>query len=409
MARQLVTAFETALSQCAAADVGVLSPPEVAALVVDLRRVATRLEAEIARVVHAAGQAEVWRGSGATSMEAWLANETRVSIRSARDQVRLAGTLAVAPLVAEKMAEGVLSVDNVRLLGAVVAEKGFDSDAEVLVEIASGAPGDTRRALERWLAMVDSAGEPEREQRLRLKRHLTFTANGEGMFDVKGLLMPEDVAHVRAALDHIAGAAYADETGRAHHTRIADAFVEVCTAYNAGSVTGGRERPKVLITVPFETVVERGAERGVIIDVNATVSGEAVRRLCCDAELNRVVTRGRSTILDFGTTTRFASDSQYYAMVARDGGCRWPGCDRPPGWCQAHHIDEVVRDDGPTDLNMLALFCSTHHHLVHQPGWELVGDADDLSIRRPDGTMLAAPCTGPAITSPAKQLQLATV
>ena len=56
-------------------------------------------------------------------MEAWLAAETQVSFRSARDQVRLAGTLAAAPVVAEKMADGGLSVDNVRLLGAVVGQR----------------------------------------------------------------------------------------------------------------------------------------------------------------------------------------------------------------------------------------------------------------------------------------------
>ena len=188
MAEQLVIALESALSRCAAADIGSLSAAEVAVLVVDLRRVATRLEAEIARVVHVAAQAEVWRASGSTSMAAWLADETHVSMRSARDQVGLAATLAGAPLVAEKMAEGLLSVDNVRVLGGVAGEQRFEDDAELLVEIACGAPGDTRRALQRWLAMADPAGEAGRDERLRLKRHLTFTANGEGMFDVNGLL-----------------------------------------------------------------------------------------------------------------------------------------------------------------------------------------------------------------------------
>ena len=154
MARELVTAVEMALAECAATDLSVLSAAEVAALVVDLRRVATRLEAEIARVVHAAEQAEVWRACGATSMEAWLAQETRVSIRSARDQVRLADTLAAAPVVAGKMAEGELSIDNVRLLGAVVDQVGFAGDAELLIEIASGPPRDTRRGLEHWLAIA---------------------------------------------------------------------------------------------------------------------------------------------------------------------------------------------------------------------------------------------------------------
>jgi hypothetical protein len=405
MAQQLVTDLEMALDEGSVADLSLLSGSDVAALVIDLRRVATRLEAEIARAVYAASKSEFWRSTGATSMEAWLANETKASFRSARDQVRLAGTLAEAPKVAEKMAEGELSIDNVRLLGAVVGQDGFDADAEELLELASGSPRDTRRGLEQWLAKADPAGEPEREEALRVKRHLTFTKNGEGMYDVKGLLMPVDVAAVTAALEHIAGAAYADETGRPHHTRIADAFVDLCKAYNSGTVTGGRERPKVMMVVPFETVVERAAARGVVIGSNDTVSGEEVRQMCCDAELNRVVTRGKSTILDYGTTTRLASDAQYYALVTRDGGCRWPGCERPPGWCEVHHFDEVIRDDGPTDLINLGLFCSTHHHYLHRMGWQLFGDADDLWIRRPDGTLVAAPCRGPAFTVP-RQLRL---
>ena len=100
MASELVTALGEALSRCAAADLAELSAVDVAAMVVDLRRVASRLEAEIARVVHAASQVEAWRSDGATSIEAWLAAETQVSIRSARDQVRLADTLAAAPMVA---------------------------------------------------------------------------------------------------------------------------------------------------------------------------------------------------------------------------------------------------------------------------------------------------------------------
>jgi len=131
MAQPLVTALETALGRCAAADLSLLSGAEVAGLVVDLRRVATRLEAEIARVVHAAAGVGVWRVAGATSMEAWLADQTKVSIRSARDQVRLAATLAAAPIVADKMADGDLSIDNVRLLGAVVGNNDFEHDADL--------------------------------------------------------------------------------------------------------------------------------------------------------------------------------------------------------------------------------------------------------------------------------------
>ena len=394
-----ITMLTAALDACAAVDLAVLSGPQLAAMLVDLRATATRLEVEIARVVHAASQAEVWRAAGATSMEVWLAGETHTTVRTARDQVRLADTLAAAPIIAERMCDGDLSIDNARLLGAVAGHQAFAGDAADLVELAGGAPRDTKRDLEHWLAGVDAHGETEREQAQRLKRHLTFTANRDGMVDVHGILTSEDAEHVQIALAHIAGAAYTDQTGRPHHTRIADALTALAKAYNAGEVAGGRERPKMLVTVPFETITERAAARGVIIGNGATISGDTARRLACDAELHRVITKGKSVALDFGTTTRLATDTQYLAMALRDGGCRWPGCDRPPGWCQAHHIDEAIRDDGPTDLINLALLCACHHHYAHTPHWTLIGDAINLHIRKPDGTLIPAPPKG-HITGP---------
>jgi hypothetical protein len=406
MTQSPVAQLASALDTCASVDVSVLSGSEVRVLLVELRAVSNRLEVEIARVVRAAERAELWRAAGATSMEVWLAGETHTTVRTARDQVRLAGTLAASPLVAEKMCSGELSVDNVRLLGAVVGHEAFADGAASLVEVAGGAPRDTKRELEQWLATVDGQGESEREEALRLKRYLQLTPNGDGMVDVKGVITVEDAEHVRTALAHIAGAAYADETGRPHHTRIADALADLCKAYNAGGVKGGRERPKVLVTVPFETITERAASRGVMIGSGATITGEAARRLACDAEIHRIITKGASVVLDFGTSTRLASESQYLAMAARDGGCRWPGCDRPPGWCEAHHIDEVIRDDGPTNLSNMVLLCSSHHHYVHEPNWSLVGDAHTLAIRRPNGSTMPAPPRGHLAAPVQKQLAL---
>ena len=406
MTQSPIAELTSALDACASVDVGGLSGADAAAMLVDLRAASNRLEVEIARFVVAAERAEVWRLAGATSMEVWLAGETRTTVRTARDQVRLAGTLAAAPLMADKMRAGELSVDNARVLGAVVGHEAFADDAATLLELAGGSPRDTRRVVERWLAAVDGHAAAEREEALRLKRYLQLTPNGDGMVDVKGVLTVEDAEHVRAALAHIAGAAYADETGRPHHTRLADALVDLGKAYNSGTVMGGRERPKVLMTVPFETITERAAARGVMIGSGATVSGEAARRIACDAELHRIITKGASVVLDFGTSTRLASESQYLAMAVRDGGCRWPGCDRPPGWCEAHHIDEVIRDDGPTNLSNMVLLCSSHHHFVHERDWSLVGDAPALSIRRPNGSTMPAPPRGHLAGPVQKQLAL---
>jgi len=124
-----------------------------------------------------------------------------------------------------------------------------------------------------------------------------------------------------------------------------------------------------------------------------------VDRLACDATVHRVITDGASSILDYGRGTRTIPPAVYTALVLRDWGCRFPGCDRPAEWCDGHHVQHW-RDGGPTRLSNLALLCSRHHHVVHQPGWHLrldpvgVVEVTDPQGRRrtsdPPGTAAAA-------------------
>jgi hypothetical protein len=105
----------------------------------------------------------------------------------------------------------------------------------------------------------------------------------------------------------------------------------------------------------------------------------------CDSALHRVLTTGRSTILDYGTATRTIPAPLFNALVIRDRHCRFPGCDRPTHWCQGHHI-RFWDHGGPTQLANLVLVCARHHHLLHRPGWhaKLLPDAT-LEITDPHG------------------------
>jgi hypothetical protein len=51
--------------------------------------------------------------------------------------------------------------------------------------------------------------------------------------------------------------------------------------------------------------------------------------------------------LDVGRTGRVIQPAQRNALVVRDGGCVFPGCDRPPSWCEGHHLVHWL-DGGPT-------------------------------------------------------------
>lgn len=51
------------------------------------------------------------------------------------------------------------------------------------------------------------------------------------------------------------------------------------------------------------------------------------------------------------------------AVAIRDSHCRFPRCDRPHGWCDAHHVMHWA-DGGPTALQNLVLLCRPHHRMV---------------------------------------------
>ena len=86
--------------------------------------------------------------------------------------------------------------------------------------------------------------------------------------------------------------------------------------------------------------------------------------------------------LEVGRTSRVVTAAQRAALVVRDGGCALAGCDRPPAWCEAHHLRHWLHG-GPTNLENLALVCRAHHRAMHEGGWRLV--------RGPDGRLTASP------------------
>ncbi|MCW2547385.1 MAG: endonuclease [Mycobacterium sp.] len=74
--------------------------------------------------------------------------------------------------------------------------------------------------------------------------------------------------------------------------------------------------------------------------------------------------------LDQGRTTRLVTPAQRRMIGLLDGErCRFPSCNRTRN-LHAHHLT-FWRDGGRTDLANLGLFCSRHHTVIHEQGFEL--------------------------------------
>jgi hypothetical protein len=113
-----------------------------------------------------------------------------------------------------------------------------------------------------------------------------------------------------------------------------------------------------------------------------TDGGLAARLRAAAALLPPVLGGAPTQPLEVGRTSRVVTAAQRTALAIRDGGCVFPGCDRPLAWCEAHHLRHWLHG-GPTDLENLALLCRTHHRTVHEGGWRLHRD--------PDGQLTATP------------------
>ncbi len=212
-------------------------------------------------------------------------------------------------------------------------------------------------------------------------RRLTLTDTPEGTTLLHGELDAEGAALLRTALDGLAAPRPGENAApdrRSPARRRADALIDLIgRALSADTVpASGGTRPHLTVTIPWATLVGAGAG----VEVAATSWGMPLPRgvlvrLTCDAAISRIILDPDGIPLDVGRTARTVPPHIRRAVAARDLGCTFPGCDKPPSWCEAHHVIHWLYG-GATALHNLVLLCGEHHRRVHRDGWEIVFSAD---------------------------------
>ena len=228
----------------------------------------------------------------------------------------------------------------------------------------------------------------EREEALRQKRSLTLTRLPDGMTRMVALLDPENAAQVRAIVDaatspRLGGPRFVDATLAARADALVDdprtteqialdTVVELLRLGTHADVTAfiGARRPAAQLLVSLADL-ESGTGAAYFEGQSEPVSIATAQRTVCESGVVPILF-GEGDVLNLGRELRLFSRRQRLAMAARDGGCIWTGCERPPSWCEAHHINEWVRDPGRTDTADGVLLCKHHHLLLHNNGWRIV-------------------------------------
>ena len=300
---------------------------------------------------------------------------------------RALGGEVLAPLLpttAAALAAGEIGAGQVRVItemmaaipASVSAADRDAAEAELAGYARSFNPTSLHTISRHLLAHLDPDGpeprdEPESdpgagELRLRNRR--------DGRLELEGFLEAEHGAAFRSLIDQLAGPRPASEgipDLRSTPQRNAEALLEICGLARAAErcpSTGG-EPAHLTVTIDWDAL--RTGLGLATLDYGTHISAAEARRWACDAKIIPVVLGGQSEPLDVGRAMRTVSLAIRRALVARDRGCALPGCDRPPGMCQAHHALHWI-DDGESNVENCVLLCETHHRHVHRTGWEVL-------------------------------------
>jgi hypothetical protein len=361
----------------------------------ELHRACEALEGERLRRLAELDRRRTFERDGHLSAAAWLASAFCMAWGRAREAVRVARGLEDMPKTRRALDAGEVSTSAVQVL-ATAREADPDAFRRCEGELVQAARIHSVRELQRvagyWRQAVEQEHRQRDEDTLFTRRRLHASPTIFGMVRVDGDLDPETgetlLSALRAIMD--AEARSPDPTDdRTPAQRRADALGEVCRQWLdlAERPNVGGDRPHVTVTVDVEALAD-GPGGSAELDHIGPVRPEVARRMACDASIMRVVMAGRSEPLDVGRRTPVIPPAMRRAVIVRDRHCRFPGCDRPHTWSDAHHVVHWA-EGGPTALPNLLLLCRRHHGMVHQTGGFRLELADGRPVfRRPDGSML---------------------
>jgi len=329
---------------------------------------------------------------------------------------------AARPVLASAMAEGLVGDRAAAEIISCLAAAAPAIDDELLragetslTEAASEDSADLVAMQARvWREALDPDGAEPREEALRRKRSFVVGREVNGMTPFHGITDPVSGELLRSMLsngsnpkapprfisdfDREAGQqTNIGEDGqtvltfvdpRTREQRQHDILIGVVTAGVRASEAAPSLRPVSSVTaVVSMRELESGTGAGWLENTGEPISIATITQLICEGGMRTMVVGDSGEVLYLGHPRRLFSAAQRRALAVRDGGCVWPGCSAPPGWCEAHHVIPWA-EEGPTDIDNGALLCSAHHHMLH---------ASQFRMRMVDGRpqLLAPPLLDP--------------
>jgi hypothetical protein len=334
---------------------------------------------------------------GLANTAQWLNWQCGIGAVAAREKVRVARALEHLPQIGDLFAKGEISYSKVRAMTRVATA----TNESVLAHVARhGTAAHVEKLVRkyRWTQRRDAA---QLAQQQHDRRETSCFFDVDGMFILHARLPPEIGAVVRKAIE-IAEECVREQQDVSAETslqipgnvRRADALrlmAETFLAHRGETTGAGSSADRVQIVVHIDQAILSDSHNAnddephrCELDDGPALALDTARRLACDATVVGIVEGEDGEPLDIGRKSRSIPSAIARALRARDGGCRFPGCDRTR-FCEGHHVKHWAAG-GETRLGNLVTLCGFHHRLVHEGGYGLKATDDGVFVfTRPDG------------------------
>jgi hypothetical protein len=367
--------LQALIADLATADIEPLTEGALADEIVDLRRTIDRLEFQVSRRLGLFARRKGYLALGFVTLVSWLRRACRLAPGAAWQRAEMARNLPSLPETSTALAAGDIGFHHAAVIAHSVTELGAAAvlrQESTLLEAAQKLDPTYLSYVTRQLRHCeDPDGTLDAANENFQRRYLHISQTFDGMFVLDGQLDAEGGATVKAALNALE-MPWDPSDNTTGSQRRADALVELARQrLEAGNLPEvGGQKPHLSVTASVATLIKQPEAPAGELDWSQPIAADTVRRVACDCAMTRVLLGPTSEPIDVGRCTRTVPPALRTALRVRDKHCRFPGCDRPPDWCDGHHLIHWI-DGGETSLANTCLLCRRHHRFVHELGWQL--------------------------------------
>ncbi|SDL01546.1 protein of unknown function [Nocardioides sp. YR527] len=397
-----LAAIESSLQDLLASDPAYWRTSTKKDLLARLEIIQTQQAALRLRVLASSG--DIAEETGDKDASAWMRAELLLDKAVARSQIKLATKIATYELVADGLAQGVVSPDKARVITKVLDKIEADPVAssedltlaeKLLVDHATRLTANELAIVGRKiLTEIDPARFEDaeaqallaEEERAQQRTALRVWDNHDGTVGFDGVLPVSMGMRFKRLVEAYAQPRKQQLVGKGAplppwERLMGQGFARLLETLDPAALPRhGGDATVVNVVISLEELRKDlgTATLGYDETNGTTITAAEARRMACNATIIPWVLGSEGEVLDAGRASRFFQPIQRKALRLQAKCCQAEGCDMPPEWCDAHHLDPWAAG-GKTDLKDAALLCLHHHRLAHAPAY--------VHERLPDGTI----------------------